>query len=110
MNQEIKEKWLKALRSNEYQQARGCLRVIMNDGKDTFCCLGVLCNEIDKNEWKKCQFGDYPVIYDESYTRLGVKVRKLAEIQDDEMFELIKMNDDEMLGFDQIADWIEENL
>ncbi len=37
MNQEIKEKWVAALESGEYQQARKCL----NDGTG-FCCLGVL--------------------------------------------------------------------
>lgn len=39
MNQEIKQLWVAALRSGEYEQARGRLR----DG-DTFCCLGVLCD------------------------------------------------------------------
>jgi hypothetical protein len=39
MNTEIKQKWVDALRSGEYQQATGRLR--SNDG---FCCLGVLCD------------------------------------------------------------------
>ncbi len=39
MNQEIKARWVAALRSGEYRQARGMLR----DG-DAFCCLGVLCD------------------------------------------------------------------
>jgi hypothetical protein len=37
MKQEIKEKWVAALRSGEYQQTRSTLR----DGTG-FCCLGVL--------------------------------------------------------------------
>ena len=39
MNQEIKERWVAALRSGEYKQGRGSL----NKG-DFFCCLGVLCD------------------------------------------------------------------
>ncbi len=39
MNPEIKAKWVAALRSGEYKQATGRLRV-----DDSFCCLGVLCD------------------------------------------------------------------
>jgi hypothetical protein len=38
MNPVAKELWLAALRSGEYTQGRGQLRI-----DDTFCCLGVLC-------------------------------------------------------------------
>lgn len=38
MNKDIKEKWVTALRSGEYEQGRGYLAV---DGK--YCCLGILC-------------------------------------------------------------------
>lgn len=40
MNQEIKKKWVEALRSSDYKQGRGRLR----SAKNKFCCLGVLCN------------------------------------------------------------------
>ena len=46
MNKEVKEKWLKALRSGEYKQASGQLTI---DGN--FCCLGVLC-DIHSKEFK----------------------------------------------------------
>lgn len=39
MNPEVKAKWVAALRSGEYKQAKGRLR----DG-DAYCCLGVLCD------------------------------------------------------------------
>lgn len=39
MNQEIKERWVTALRSGDYEQ--GTARLNTNDEK--FCCLGVLC-------------------------------------------------------------------
>jgi len=50
MNPQIKQKWLNALRSNEYQQCRG--RLHTNSG---FCCLGVLCDLYIKEnnvEWE----------------------------------------------------------
>lgn len=37
MNPQIKERWLKALRSGEYKQGKGQLKC-----GDEFCCLGVL--------------------------------------------------------------------
>jgi hypothetical protein len=49
MNQEIKAKWVAALRSGEYAQTKNCLR---ND--EGFCCLGVLCDIYAKDtetEW-----------------------------------------------------------
>ena len=36
---EIKENWLKALKSGDYTQGTGCL---LSDGKH--CCIGVLCD------------------------------------------------------------------
>lgn len=63
MNKEIKEKWLKALRSGDYEQGEECLRK-----EEKYCCLGVLCDIIKKDlslDWIKkedqeiFQFGDY---------------------------------------------------
>lgn len=38
MSPEIKGKWVQALRSGDYRQGKGRLRV-----GETYCCLGVLC-------------------------------------------------------------------
>jgi hypothetical protein len=43
MNTEIKEEWVRRLRSGEYQQGHGRLTKIKPDGVKTYCCLGVLC-------------------------------------------------------------------
>jgi hypothetical protein len=44
MNQEVKPLWLAALRSGQYPQGQSTLRKRYPDeGPDTFCCLGVLC-------------------------------------------------------------------
>lgn len=44
MNQDIKQKWIKALRSGEYKQTTGNLCSLGEKGDSTprFCCLGVL--------------------------------------------------------------------
>lgn len=50
MNSEVKEKWIAALRSNEYKQTQGYLHT-----HDGYCCLGVLCDLYAKEknmEWK----------------------------------------------------------
>jgi hypothetical protein len=44
MNKEIKQEWVKALRSGEYEQGRNQLKT--KNGK--FCCLGVLCDLYSK--------------------------------------------------------------
>lgn len=47
---EIKAKWLAALRGGKYSQAHGRLR---DDGDNTMCCLGVLCDVIDHGKWHR---------------------------------------------------------
>lgn len=45
MNKEIKAQWLTALRSGEYKQGSGFLRIVGQNGTENrFCCLGVLCD------------------------------------------------------------------
>jgi hypothetical protein len=49
MNPEVKERWIAALRSGEYDQGKNLLRF-----EEKFCCLGVLCDLHSKetgNEW-----------------------------------------------------------
>jgi len=55
MDQSIKRRWVRALRSGKYQQGKDFLR---REGKkeDLFCCLGVLCDLYEKekelNGWR----------------------------------------------------------
>lgn len=56
MNKKIKQKWVAALRSGDYKQGIGRLRL-----GDKFCCLGVLCDifikETGQSEWiNNCSF------------------------------------------------------
>lgn len=43
MNPDVGARWLAALRSGEYRQARSRLGLIEADGRPSHCCLGVLC-------------------------------------------------------------------
>ena len=48
MNADLKRKWLAALRSGKYQQAKAALH---RQG-DGFCCLGVLCDVSGLGKWE----------------------------------------------------------
>jgi hypothetical protein len=47
MTPEFKQKWIEALRSGKYQQAREVLK----DGQGGMCCLGVAADLIDSSKW-----------------------------------------------------------
>lgn len=44
MNPEVKEEWVKALRSGKYEQGDGRLVAGADTEAPYFCCLGVLCD------------------------------------------------------------------
>ena len=58
MIKEIKEDWIKALRSGDYEQGEEYLR----SGENHFCCLGVLCdlflNEKTGRDWGNLENGE----------------------------------------------------
>lgn len=56
MEQELKDRWLEALESGDYQKGTGYLKYRAPNGHIEFCCLGVLADicgvewEIDNND------------------------------------------------------------
>ena len=78
MNPQIKQKWVDALRSGEYQQTKGRLRK-----EDKFCCLGVLCDLYGKEnnvKWNLANNGyNYEFQKFESY--LPSSVGKWADLE-----------------------------
>lgn len=113
MKKKYKELWLKALRGESklgvYSQTQGSLSKDYG-GWHTFCCLGVLQNEVE-GFWKKgvltyCYSAD-PEKYNSSFLREEI----LAEVglEDKHQRTLARMNDSGH-PFEGIALYIEKNL
>ncbi len=133
MKPEIKEKWIKALRSKEYKQGIGNLKTSV-DNCTEYCCLGVLCDIAVKEkliEWEEAiaqrDMGDVkvykPNTSDGSFYHLpkyisdwsGLPIGNLVTIKDEkdgvaERLTFIHLNDGKRYSFDKIADIIEEQL
>jgi hypothetical protein len=108
VDQELKRKWVEALRSGKYQQTQGLLnRTIPSEGKPAgMCCLGVLCDVIDPEGW---------VVVD-SMTKgfrnsdtTGYLPEDLSEDLDGRDILLAHRND-AGATFEELADYIEANL
>lgn len=118
MRPEVKTKWIEALRSGKYLQAIGRLRRARGrDGALAFCCLGVLCEVTDPTGWT-CWGGTTGWIYQAvppsavtfSATSLPEEFRCFLGILPQDESLLVRMNDEELASFQEIADWIEVNL
>jgi hypothetical protein len=101
MNKDMNEKWIKALRSGEYEQGKGYL---LWEGK--WCCLGVLADACGLGKWNPSTGKGVGLIVngDSYYTDLPPDILAPG-IQDI----LITMNDLKKSDFGEIADWIEGN-
>ena len=59
MDIELRDRWIAALESGEYEKGK---RVLRDSYDDTYCCLGVLgalCNVIElRDVWKTYEMGD----------------------------------------------------
>ena len=122
MRQEVKKKWIAALRSGEYKQGRESLRPTEN----TYCCLGVLCDLYKqtrhKGKWLLNDF-DYPV-FDfliggkHESNELPPEVIKWAGLDDsnpgimvnNHRSSLAEMNDEKNSNFKKIANLIKEQF
>ena len=102
MQQQLKDEWLKALRSGDYTQGTGALR---NGNK--FCCLGVLCDVYPEGEWKD---DTYLLDGDEYCSMLPEDIKQAAMLKDVVSHRLMHMNDREGHTFSMIAKHIEEYL
>ena len=100
----VKKAWLAALRSGDYAQAKNRLR----KAGDKFCCLGVLCDLGDKSDvtWVT-ESGSYR--YGIDTCLLPISILTATGLSPVAQTKLAAMNDDGCT-FNEIADWIEENL
>lgn len=103
ITKELKTKWVEALRSGEYQQLQGALY----DGKNSYCCLGVLQRvrgtEVPTAHTDKD--GDDDVWSDPDDFKYSKTFERLVP----KWYDLACMNDkgESFLG---IADYIEKNI
>lgn len=128
---EFKARWVSALRSGEYTQTTGCLRKIdQNEATLGFCCLGVGLDLVDPTAWKGLDpelaeewaedgrddgwYDGPPMIHEAEvgWGYYGSDDTALPFINKDPETGsmLATMNDQSKLSFEQIADWIEEEL
>lgn len=103
MDEELKAKWLKALRSRKFKQARKKM-VVRKDGVNRFCCLGVL--------ERVCGTSLLQIKRNNSSLWVGNDLRGVDE---GVRQQLANMNDGrdsfrKPHSFKEIADFIEKNL
>ena len=116
MDQRIKGLWLTALRSGDYEQARGYLHLAPKGGKDSFCCLGVLC-EVAIADGVDLEKVNHEGItwYDGCFGGLPLAVRRWAEMSElmggntSRGEDLSELND-RGVSFTEIANIIEEEF
>ena len=89
MNKSIKKKWLKNLKSGKFEQAHSQLK----SGKNSFCCLGVLCETMK-------------VGYKPSSSYPCATTLKTAGLKKEQAEFLANLNDSDR-SFDYIANFIE---
>lgn len=116
LDPEFKAKWIEALRSGKYKQGKGRLYTFNNNNNEsTYCCLGVaglvcgLSNETLDGYYsygERCSNNRY-----ESFEPIEIPVQLIYRHNKTSIArELWTMNDIDERTFEQIADWIEENL
>lgn len=108
MNPELKQKWIAALESGEYKQARK----VLYDGEG-YCCLGVLCRVAGATFEHSGLLFEPPVLagdrLDDGQCLNGGALFRFG-IDDNEQTILIGLNDGRCKSFKEIAAYIRENL
>lgn len=119
MDADIKRKWVDALRSGKYKQARGKLK----NRAGGFCCLGVLCDIVGvKPEWvstyksglhntdasyNKSVHGHYRFENEKNY--LPSRVSEIAKVSMADQ-KLLANKNDTGASFNAIANYIERKM
>lgn len=129
MNKEIKEKWVKALRSGKFPQSTMALKRVTEKGEG-YCCLGVLCEvfrkETGKGEWVRSDMAERVDFLVEGHTETNFLPRAVMEwaglsMSDPELepssqyvvegdMTASMANDKVKLTFAEIADLVAKNL
>jgi len=111
MQEDLKQKWLEALRSGEFKQGRA---VLHNTDDNSFCCLGVLCTVDDNvkavrvNDMHSTVF-KFPQDSDGEHT--GVLPRTYTDeigLSPNLASSLMSLNDSAAYNFEKLAEIIEK--
>lgn len=109
MNNELKTKWVEALRSGDYAQTKGTLKY-QDVTSVSYCCLGVLC-DVAGIPIEASVFDDEGML-DEGPQEVYNKLRDMIPDREDGSFyyaSLMSMNDGGS-SFNEIADYIEKGM
>lgn len=118
MDQQAKVKWVEALRSGKYKQTTGNLKT-SKEGECFYCCLGVLCEVMGVEEEQSLivanVFGEqgrimYHSFKQNEFFNSGTLDEGSFGLSKSEISILTDMNDMMNRSFNEIADYIEENL
>jgi len=112
MNPQIKQKWVSALRSGEYQQTQRLLH-----DENGFCCLGVLCDLYLKEnqlEWEPSTHSNNVYVFQDMVASLPLSVIEWSGVEGYNFpvaakYLLAELNDGGST-FIEIADVIEKQL
>lgn len=98
---ELKQEWIKALRSGSYTQGKSQLRTTKG-----YCCLGVLCDVVNPHGWRLA--GGNAWVFDGNHQIcISKELREQAGISNDELSRVMRMNDAENKSFEEIANYLE---
>lgn len=110
MKKRIKKKWVKALRSGEYEQGTYQLR----DSDNYFCCLGVLCDIYAKENnkrWRQgCFAGNDALLPDSVIEWSGLLDEFGGKVVINEQSKCLTAHNDHGKTFTEIADAIQAQL
>lgn len=110
MNEELKARWVAALRSGKYRQGRGSLVSASVLGQLSYCCLGVACEIFHKELDVRKRYKDGEVYFDNNNHYLPNKISNTLKMGIEMEMKLANLNDVKNENFHEIADWIERNL
>ena len=118
MNPRVKQLWIEALTSGDYEQSAGYLK-----RDDKFCALGVLVDlyrdQTHDGEWVFSHVdpdGRVVSVFETQHGRvisqLPIHVKQWAGLYQyqNQMRKLTFLNDMQLRSFEEIADWIGKNL
>jgi hypothetical protein len=114
MDTDVKNEWTTRLRSGQYEQGRGNLRLASTADGHKYCCLGVLCEIAVEKEIIKpaVALTCYLTVigeYEEHTQYPPLKVLRWAGLSEQEARDLAEHNDNGM-SFRDLADLIEQRL